>query len=216
MSYILDALRRADAERERERGAVPGLNAQAAPLSPDDVPARSALAWPFIGAAVALLLVLALLVWWFAPAPAAETVVDAPPTAPPVATAPAFAAPAAPAAPVEPVAVPQPRVTPAAPKAATTPTRAVRSAPAEAPDTASPAPTRVASVADLPAEVRSALPGLAFGGSIYSATPANRLLIVNGQLLHEGDSLGGGATLEQIKPKAAVLRVQGQRFEVGF
>ena len=28
MSYILDALRRADNERERERGAVPGLHAQ--------------------------------------------------------------------------------------------------------------------------------------------------------------------------------------------
>src|ERR1700754_1198526 len=28
MSYILDALRRADAERERERGAVPGLHAR--------------------------------------------------------------------------------------------------------------------------------------------------------------------------------------------
>ncbi|MEO7152322.1 MAG: hypothetical protein ABIX46_11525, partial [Burkholderiaceae bacterium] len=32
MSYILDALRRADADRERERGAVPGLHAQ--PLAP--------------------------------------------------------------------------------------------------------------------------------------------------------------------------------------
>ncbi|UCG99661.1 MAG: hypothetical protein JSW31_04120, partial [Burkholderiales bacterium] len=34
MSLILDALRRADAERERERGAVPGLHAQQVPGFP--------------------------------------------------------------------------------------------------------------------------------------------------------------------------------------
>ena len=63
---------------------------------------------------------------------------------------------------------------------------------------------------------RSGLPALAFGGSIYSGTPANRLLIVNGQLMHEGESLGPGVTLEQIKPKAAVLVIRGQRFEIGL
>ena len=79
-----------------------------------------------------------------------------------------------------------------------------------------PAPMRVNSLAELPADVRAALPALAFGGSIYSNTPANRLLIVNGQLMHEGDALGPGATLEQIKPKAAVLNIRGQRYEIGL
>ena len=63
---------------------------------------------------------------------------------------------------------------------------------------------------------RAGLPALAFGGSIYSNTPANRLLIVNGQLLHEGEALGPGVTLEQIRPKAAVINIRGQRFEVGL
>jgi len=63
---------------------------------------------------------------------------------------------------------------------------------------------------------RAGLPPLAFGGSIYSDTPANRLLIVNGQLLHGGDALGPGARLEQIKPKAAVISIRGQRFEIGL
>ena len=74
----------------------------------------------------------------------------------------------------------------------------------------------MASLAELPVEARRGLPPLAFGGSIYSNTPANRLLIVNGQLMHEGDALGPGVTLEQIKPKAAVLNIGGQRFEIGL
>lgn len=40
MSYILDALRRAEADRERERGQVPGLHTQAHPAS--DAAARTA------------------------------------------------------------------------------------------------------------------------------------------------------------------------------
>ena len=34
--------------------------------------------------------------------------------------------------------------------------------------------------------------------------------------MHEGESLGPGVTLEQIKPKAAVLVIRGQRFEIGL
>ena len=100
------------------------------------------------------------------------------------------------------------RATPA--PASVTPSADAASAPA------APAPRRVASLAELPADVRAGLPALAFGGSIYSNTPANRLLIVNGQLLHEGDALGPGATLEQIRPKAAVINVRGQRFEIAL
>ena len=69
MSYILDALRRADSER----AAVPGLHAQAlAPGGEDeddgDSPAaqRSRMRW--IGPALAVLLLLAGLAWWWMPA----------------------------------------------------------------------------------------------------------------------------------------------------
>ena len=44
MSYILDALRRAEADRERERGAVPGLHSPALPADAA-LPARAARAW---------------------------------------------------------------------------------------------------------------------------------------------------------------------------
>ena len=109
MSYILDALRRADAERERGRGSVPGIHAQQLPPgAPRDTRTRrsGALLWVSIGLAV---LLLASLAWqWLAhdgsttaptdPARAAQGTVtpaapppialpDTPPPAPTTATA---------------------------------------------------------------------------------------------------------------------------------
>lgn len=68
MSYILDALKRADNERERERGAVPGLHSQQVippTTSPDDSDSR---AWLWLAGA-ALAIVLGGLAWYqFGPA----------------------------------------------------------------------------------------------------------------------------------------------------
>lgn len=220
MSYILDALRRADAERER--GGVPGLHTQAMPEVGDDdgrSRPRGLKAWHWL--AIGLLGGLAVAVAWQWPStePTPTPVLPPPPVAMP-APAPVTAAPA-PVAPTTPVAIAPMRPSPpppAAPKSPVEAQRAVRESATASAVTAgtAPAPQRVGSLAELPADVRAGLPALAFGGSIYSATPANRLLIVNGQLLHEGDALGPGATLEQIKPKAAVLNIRGQRFEVAF
>lgn len=225
MSYILDALRRADAERER--GGVPGLHTQAMPELGDDERrprARGLQPWHWVVIGLAGGLAVAVAWQWSgseAPQPAA-------PLPPPPAAAAALPAdpPAAVAAPLQaPVATPVPAPVPVATAPTAPPsvapaiapmraTPAPESAAASAP--AAPAPQRLASLAELPAELRAGLPPLAFGGSIYSDTPANRLLIVNGQLLHEGDALGPGARLEQIKPKAAVISIRGQRFEIGL
>lgn len=63
MSYILDALRRADSERER--GAVPGLHAQPGTESPDTTEtAHSAATNPLVWVVVAMaLLLVAVLAW---------------------------------------------------------------------------------------------------------------------------------------------------------
>ncbi|MEO6363565.1 MAG: hypothetical protein ABIO71_10075, partial [Caldimonas sp.] len=111
MSYILDALRRADAERER--GAVPGLQSQQHPLLDDDeAPPRSrGLVWVVVALTVALAAAVA---WNFIggepprAAPVADprlaTAVPPPmanvvPAAPPVVPAPAAALPAVASAP---------------------------------------------------------------------------------------------------------------------
>ncbi len=219
MSYILDALRRADAERER--GGVPGLHTQAMPEAADDEPPgrrRGLAPWQWLALGLAAGLAVAVAWTWRSdePPPAAPP----PPPPPPQAALPAPPAPPAPPAqpptPVEPVPAVAAPVAIAPMRAAPAPAPAAPASAAEPAAAPATAPRRVNSLAELPPDARAGLPPLAFGGSIYSNTPANRLLIVNGQLMHEGDALGPGVTLEQIKPKAAVLNIRGQRFEVGL
>ena len=212
MSYILDALRRADAERER--GAVPGLHSQpTAPVAA--VPPRRRLPAAAIATAALGALVLIGAIGWtmlarepvqpVVPAPVAATVM-----APPAATAPATV----PARTPPPVA--------AVPKPAR-PAAVVAEAPAEVPalppapaSQAAPAQPRITSWERLPDDVRRQLPTLAIGGAIYSDNPASRMLIVSGQLLHEGDTAAPGVTLELIRQHSAVLRWKDLRYEVSF
>lgn len=81
MSYILDALKRADTERERERGHVPGLHSQNLPggtLGRDrrgktrPVPRR----WGLLAMLVLGIVVLAFVAWRFFPLPSADAEPD--------------------------------------------------------------------------------------------------------------------------------------------
>lgn len=233
MSYILDALRRA--ESERARGPVPGLEAQALALAGDDEPARrapSAALWA--GGALALGLALAGLWWWggapVATAPSIATpVLPTPPAAAPAPAPVAVAAPAVPVAPVLP-AVPPPA---AAPAAAATPAPSTPAAPVPAPRPSTapmPAPMppavpaapaaraepRAVPVAELSQQQRSELPPLAIGGAIYSDSPASRFVLVNGQVVREGEAAAPGVLLERIGPKSVFLRWRELRIEVPF
>jgi len=198
MSYILDALRRADAERER--GAVPGLHAQTVlPGSGDDEHRSGShpLLWMGVGAAVVVAAALAWTMSGSESPPAAAVVVSAPAPAPVV---PAPAPAATPAMPVlgaaPPVETPAPR--PAPPAASAN------------------AAERVYAIGELPETIRRELPPMAIGGSIYSDTPASRFLIINGQIFHEGDQIAKDLKLEQIKLKAAVLRYKSYRVGITY
>ncbi len=68
----------------------------------------------------------------------------------------------------------------------------------------------------LPANLRAQLPALAFGGSMYSSNPANRSLIINGQIHRENERVAGDLTLLEIRPRGAVFGFKGQRFEVPY
>ena len=81
------------------------------------------------------------------------------------------------------------------------------------PGVAPPAPAPVAApVAGLPPDA----PKLTITGGVYSASKAQRMLIVNGNVVAEGADLGSGVTLDEIKPKTAVLRFRGARYTVGY
>jgi general secretion pathway protein B len=219
MSYILDALRRADAERER--GAVPGIHAQPAMLGGTDSEAPgTARPWLWIGLVFVLVLAAAL-GWWLlgrdAPPPAAAPVRAAPvpaPVIPAPAPAPVAAPPLVNALPPAPVPAPA-KLDEAKP--ARQPQGAASKAPAPAAASV-PAVTeqRVYQLSELPDEIRRELPTLAVGGAMYSQNPANRMLIVNGQSFREGDKLAPNLTLDQIRLKSAVLEYKGYRYGITY
>jgi general secretion pathway protein B len=228
MSYILDALRKADAQRERDPAR--GIHAQPVTLSvPEDNSGPTSRFWLVACALVCGAAVLAVAMWWSgwlarpAALPSMATVVPAPAPAPAPsptpATGPVAANPAAPATEVLPAAPPAP------PPLAAPPAREVpKPAPtvtAYPPATAYPppdasAPARLLAQADLPADVQRDLPKLAISGGVYSPTPAQRLLIVNGQVLNEGLEAAPGVLLEQIRPKTAVFNFRGYRYGVPY
>ncbi len=244
MSYILDALKRADAERER--GSVPGLHArqvvpQASHAARD---ARSRL-WPAIAAVFILCVVAGLWVW-------RSTATDTPV----VATGPAVPAPVAPAPLAQPAPMPHPLTDPApnvppaaaqsravasapatmtrampapaaapvvAPAVATTIARATGSAPTPAPaaETAtSPVPkpaepgTAVPFLGELAEGIRRQIPQLSITGLVYSEIPGQRMLIVNNQVLMQGTLAAPEVQLEEIRARSAVFSFRGTRFQV--
>jgi general secretion pathway protein B len=242
MSYILDALRKADAERER--GSVPDLHAQLLPLGSPELEAEPARSPPLLWLGVGLLLAVgAGLAWWMLRD--SEPAMPAPPVAAQVQPAPAAVAlPAAsvPAAMATASPVLPPTATPPAPRSeavkpqpkAAASTRAAASAPvakaapprpkvsvadknASAPSVQSPPPpppARVPALAELPADLRQQVPPLVIGGSVYSPQASVRMVIVNGQVFQEGSSLAPELRLEQIRPKSAIFSIRGQRFEL--
>ncbi len=241
MSYILDALQRAEAERER--GHVPGLKSQI--IQPAGLKAMPVRRWkPVHTVAVAVLALIAAGAWWWlsqpdqppvaAPAPATTAPPAAAAPVAPVADAPAVVRPApAPAAPVQPILAP-PREEP--PKRAAAPAAPARAAPAApaaatpaspppaqasaAPAAASAAPDAnaapVRSFAELSPEARAQLPQVSVSGSTYSKNPALRMLIVNGKVLQEGQEIAPGFKLETIGQRSAVLNHNGLRYSIGY
>lgn len=51
-------------------------------------------------------------------------------------------------------------------------------------------------------------------GAVQSPDPASRMLILDGQVLREGDAPAPGLVLERIGPRAAVFSRGGVRFEI--
>ena len=217
MSYILEALKKAEAERN---GAVH----RAAPLLPPlAATSKHPPAWrrPLPWAALAALSVTLACAAWFTlsatdadrhAAPATTAAVAAKPaplpsSAPPASTAPVAAAPVA-AEPEKPKEKPAPKK----------PAEKKRAAPAEEPKTAKvpAADPPVGSLQDLPEQVQRDIPALSVGGYIYSGNKADRSVLINNRLLREGDEAAPGLVLEKMTPSGMVLNYKGYRFRRGY
>lgn len=238
MSYILDALKKADAERERE--AVPGIHAQPArgwsAQAAQPAPARLLTLWFGLGLAV---VVAGLIAWRISGSqPSHPVAVEIAPTATPMLLPGVLAAPvpterAAVTARVVEAQVAPPRPIPsriepvvATRKPSSTAVAAVaavvvqKQAEARATATAAAASAavdeKVVTLAEMPDEIRRELPSLTISGAIYSENVANRFLIINGQIFHETETPVPGVVLHKIKLKSAVLSFKGYRYSVTY
>ncbi|BCN37247.1 hypothetical protein ALDI51_05660 [Alicycliphilus denitrificans] len=94
---------------------------------------------------------------------------------------------------------------------------AAPAAKAPTPRSAPPKPTEapaapVFAQADLPPAVREQLPTLQLAGLTYSSNPLYRMVIVNRQVLHEGDQAAPGLVLERIEPGRTIWSFRGYRY----
>lgn len=234
MSYILEALKKAQAERQL--GSAPTIHDLSLQSAPQDRGRGTAVPLWAVLSGAAVLVAAAALLWWrqAPPAPAPVLQVAA---APAVQPSPVSAAPLAPAvqpapllpppqrAPMPPAPMPAPMPPAPKPVAVAAPLPTPRVAAPEPRPVPKPAPPPVQTPApedslplarDLPQSVQQGLPQVAFGGYMYSNNPADRLLLIDKVLRHEGEEVAPGLTLEKLLPKAAVLNFRGTRYRVPY
>jgi general secretion pathway protein B len=240
MSFILDALKKSESDRQRQSG--PAL------FEVRVAPPRTRLPLWAIAIAVLLVVNLGVVMWMLlrhqhassAPAPQPVTAAASTPpatgiTVPVVATS----APAAPGtAPPAPAAAPGTVVAPAGTAAAaplTAPATAAAGAGTVngAPDSANaedyapaeepPAPgfgnrvrrgtaSGVPLYQDVSATPGTQLPQLRLDLHVFAARPQDRFVMINMHKLREGDTLPGGVHLDSITPEGAVLSYNGSKF----
>ncbi len=222
MSYILDALRKS--EQQRQHANAPSLlHAPVPPEAPKPVRLLSGvvLAAALIGAGM--------LLGWLQPWRAEPPLQPSPVAArPPAAEAPQ---------PPRPISLPMPPDAVAGAPSSLPPSTAaavVRTpelvqpvtasaivdvsprvkADASNPQPAAPA-NHVMRQSELPSEVQQALPGILIAFHQYSGTPAERRVMINNSVLREGELIAPGLKLEQITPDGVVIGFQGYQFARG-
>ncbi|HET7755863.1 MAG TPA: general secretion pathway protein GspB [Steroidobacteraceae bacterium] len=227
MSFILDALKKSESDRQRHSGPALFEVKVAAP--------RSALPLWAVAIAVLLAVNLAIVGWLLVRHPAAHSAApgaSAPPAAaaaaPGVANSAAAPAPPAAAPALVPAAAPAGGVPPA-------PQPAARAAPASAVAADNPGPDDTAPAVEPPSDTAfghvkrgtglgmplypqaanapgAQLPQLRLDLHAYAERPQDRWVMINMHKLREGDALPEGVRVEHIIPEGAVVSYQGSQF----
>ena len=225
MSYILDALRKS----QRERDPAPPVPPGAVHNITISLPGRSGLI--VVGIVLLLALLGAALFFWRStvggvPEPAVTAVpvatvkaapAEIPPVSPPVVEQVKASVPVRDLAEQAKVALPvvdKPK-----------PARKLARKPPSVVQTASPAPVLIpvitATTGDsvpllqqMPLEFQHALPPLAVTIHVYAPDPSQRILFINNREYHQGSQIAGGIRVEEIVPDGVVLSYQGERFKL--
>jgi len=219
MSYILEALKKAD--QERTLGSVPDLE------TPHWGVRRSARNYRWVWVVAALLLVNGvLLAFLFGRGTGVEeppAIVSSVPSTTPEPVIPVSPVPGAgttvvtrPRSVIQPAPAPRPSVMTQAAVPATVPETAPAPAPANVPQAVPPRPRQpgVQLWSDLSLEFRSGFQLPHIDVHVYADQPARRFILVDLQKYREGDTLESGAVIEKILPQGLQLYYQGTRFEI--
>lgn len=188
MSYILDALKKSD--QQRQRGATPMVQLAQATETP---PGRSALSR---NGAIALTLIgVGIAIGWWQPWRGAPV--------------------SAPMPVVQPVAVPAPMPAPSQislPPPAPVQVEPTGPAPS-VPEPVAPAPI---GATEAPPAIAQELPAIKISLHSYSANPGERIAMINGTLMKEGDTIAPGLRLEQITAEGVIVGYKGYRIPRGL
>jgi general secretion pathway protein B len=233
MSYILDALKKSD--QQRQRGTTPTLPSAQATVS---APKQSS--YVHYGVLAAVLLCAGIAIGWLYPwqeeqpaheaepvaaRPAIQKTNQASPTPRPDQVAMAdkseqkLAVPSP--APAAPVISPK---EPAVPVAAEQEQKLPVPSPAPAAPAVSPkepaipvaAEQKATTLAELPLAIQHEIPDMKIQLHSYSNKSVNSIVSINSRMLKEGESLAPGLRLEKITPDGVILSYKGYRFQCGI
>ncbi|MBD8628194.1 general secretion pathway protein GspB [Oxalobacteraceae sp. CFBP 8753] len=243
MSYILEALKKAQAERQL--GNAPTIHAPAPSYAAPRAGQGAQRRYLALGVGVVVVAAAVALLWprlagegpvrLAAVTPPATVAATAPATAPVAMSAPPAVVTTAPAPVIQPAPAPAPapapvaearpvRVKPAPATVVSTTSSSPQPPPqqreaAPAPATAAPQPVgddQLRTLQQLPDTLQREIPKVAFGGYIYSPTPGESLLLVDKMLRREGEEVAPGLVLERLTPKAAVMNYRGTRYRAAY
>jgi general secretion pathway protein B len=218
MSYILEALKKSD--QQRQRGATPTLPAAQVAIAAPKQPV-----FLYYGLFAAVVLAAGIVIGWLRPwqaeqpVPATEPVAAKPLPQTAAASLPEppemarttlqelSAANSMPAAMKPDMPAPAKAETQVAPPATSAP---VSEKPA---DTAQ--EQKVVPLAELPLQIQQEIPAMTIPLHAYSSKPRDRLVSINDRMLREGESLTPGLRLEQITPDGLIFSYKGYRFRRG-
>jgi len=194
MSYILDALKKAD--QERQQGDVPSLKSSS-PSTTQHTPSHRNIIW------VMTLAIIIALVWfkpWQGQTPTQQELQSVPATQTTTNIKPAMEMPQTVQS--EPIQ-PTPKTDAPVPAETTASTQKSTSEPVSIPN-----------VMELPAHIQNTLPTIQISGHIYDATPANRMIIINGHVEREGRYISDNTILDSITEDGIILNHSGTLFSM--
>lgn len=200
MSLILDALKKSEQERQREK--APGLQSI---HQPNIRVAKNTHRGQWLFFAALLMINAGVLIYWYLhKTPSIETATRSEP-------APAAAA-SAPIERRESVSAPAPKTSTTSPSA-----EYAQISPHATPAISAPSDTSapIEEVGELPDEVRNNLPAMTFSFHVYSPNSQQRTIIINNRRMREGEEISAGVQLQEITEDGVILNYDKHRIHIG-